>query len=83
MLHTFIEVRMKFLVTDTTDGSVSVINRQVYKIVQVTEHAHFSKLGDAGEECKLDIAVARLQCAVAGFQRVAIFSLERLVADSL
>ena len=66
-----------------TEVKKTSVHGDVVQIVQVAEHADLSELGNPGEQGELDAAVHGLQHPVEGFQRVAEFALQVVVADGL
>ena len=63
---------MQVFLRDSADVRVTVIHRDVVKIVESAEDAELSKLGYAGQEAEADFAVAGLHDAVKSLQAAAV-----------
>ena len=51
----------QLLLADAADGLVVSLHGDVVQLVELAEHAHLRKLGDAGDEGKLQVVVLALQ----------------------
>ena len=81
--HLRIKNRMQFIVCYATNGGIGLNHRDVLKVVQVAEYTHLAKLCNARQECELDVTVLCLEHRVERFRDIAVFVLQRFVADSL
>ena len=79
----FFQIMMYLSFAYTAYFNITFIHRQIFQIIQGTEHAHFAELGNSRQQRKLYAAVHAFQRTVKGLQRVAKRLLQFLVANSL
>src|SRR5574344_2358640 len=53
----FIKILMQFFFRDSTDIDISLVHRDILKIIQIAEYTDFTELSDAGKESKLNISI--------------------------
>jgi len=71
MLHVGAHLRVQLLAADAADGGILVVHGDVEQVVQLTEDAQLSELGDAGQEDELKVRVERLYRRVEVLHRAA------------
>ena len=82
-LNVLLEILVEFRVADAAYFGIPFVHRNIHQVVQIAEHADLPKLGDTCKHSKTDIAVARLQCAVECFQRIAEGCLQLRIPNCL
>ena len=63
------EVLSDFVCGKATDFGVTLVQRNILQIVQVTENADMGKFGHASEQRETDIFITRLQITVESLQQ--------------
>ena len=81
--YVFCEIVQKFLFTYTADVGITLVPRDVHKVVQVTEHAHLAELGDSGQKGEPDVPVLGFQRTVERLERAPVPVLEGIIPDGL
>ena len=69
--------------SNTAEIIVSLLQGDVFQIVQVAEHADLAELCHPCQQSKAEVFVTTLQHTVEGFQCVAVVGEQGFVADGL